>query len=260
MTLMKKLITAAVGGGALLVVAVLPAEYGIDPTGIGGGLGLTAMAQEIDEPAPFEGVLAFNIGDYDPTADLIDTSVQGLIHQEDAPFHAEVIDIEIEDFGEIEHKFIMPADTTFVYSWEVLDTVGDGVYYDFHGHPSSADAVDYPDGFEMAYAKGEGAVQHGSFTAPFPGYHGFYFMNIEEGPIPVRLAAVSALSSTSATKDSLPRLRSVSTSLLRAIEKSQVFTLDFPANRDAVRQTSSMVSCTQSDAKSAFLQRDRANA
>lgn len=187
MTLKTKLIAAVVGGGALLVVAVLPAEYGIDPTGLGAGLGLMALAEEAPVPAAFDGVLEFNIGDYDPTADRIDMSVQGLINKQDAPFHAEVIDIAIEDFGEIEHKFIMSADTTFVYSWEVLDAKGDGVYYDFHGHPSSADAVDYPEGFEMAYAKGENTAQHGSFTAPFAGYHGFYFMNIEEGPITVRL-------------------------------------------------------------------------
>lgn len=187
MKLVKKIIAAAIAGGALSVVAVLPAEYSIDPTGLGGKLGLTALAQEPETAPPFDGVLEFNIGDYDPTADRIDRSVQGLIHQEDAPFRSAVIDIEIEDFGEIEHKFVMPADTTFVYSWEVLDAVGDGVYYDFHGHPSSADAVNYPDGFEMAYAKGEGTEQHGSFTAPFSGYHGFYFMNIEQGPITVRL-------------------------------------------------------------------------
>lgn len=187
MTLITKLIAAAVGGGTLLVVVVLPAEYGIDPTGLGNTLGLTAMALEATAGAPFDGVLEFNIGDYDPTAERIDMSVQGLIHQEDAPFQTEVINIVIEDFGELEYKFIMPADTTFVYSWEVLDAVGDGVYYDFHGHPSSADAANYPDGFEMAYARGEGTTQHGSFTAPFPGYHGFYFMNIEEGPITVRL-------------------------------------------------------------------------
>lgn len=187
MTIKRKLTAAVVGSGTLLLLAVLSAEYGIDPTGAGGRLGLTAMAQEAQEAEPFEGVLEFNIGDYDPTAERIDESVQGLIHLEDAPYHAEVIDIEIEDFGEVEHKFIMPADTTFVYSWEVLDAAGEGVYYDFHGHPSSDDAANYPDDFEMGYAKGEGTAQHGSFTAPFPGYHGFYFMNIEEGPLTVRL-------------------------------------------------------------------------
>ncbi|CTQ51285.1 hypothetical protein [Jannaschia donghaensis] len=187
MTQIRKLIMGAMVGGALLIGAVLPAEYGIDPTGLGSKLGLTALAQDTPEGAPFEGALEFNIGDYDPTADLINTSVQGLIHLEDAPFRSKVIDIEIEDFGEVEYKFVLPADTTLVYSWEVLNAVGDGVYYDFHGHPSSEDAANYPEGFEMAYSRGEGLAQHGSFTAPFPGYHGFYFMNIEEGPITVRL-------------------------------------------------------------------------
>ncbi|MBT0959098.1 hypothetical protein IV417_17055 [Alphaproteobacteria bacterium KMM 3653] len=187
MNLPSKLTLGALGAGALLTVAVLPAEYGIDPTGLGQKLGLTALAQEAGTPAAFEGEMSFNIGAYDPTAERINQSVQGLIHLEDAPFHNEVIDIEIEDYGEVEYKFIMPADTTFVYSWEVLDAVGEGVYYDFHGHPSSDDAVNYPEGFEMAYAKGEGLTQSGSFTTPFAGYHGFYFMNIEEGPITLRL-------------------------------------------------------------------------
>ncbi len=34
---------ALLAAGLLLVVAVLPAEYGVDPTGIGRALGLTAM-------------------------------------------------------------------------------------------------------------------------------------------------------------------------------------------------------------------------
>ncbi|MEM5477387.1 hypothetical protein [Pacificibacter sp. AS14] len=187
MNLISKLTLGVVTGGALLIVAVLPAEYGIDPTGLGKKFGLTALAAPTVTIAQFEGDLSFNVGDYDPTAELIDESVQGLIHVEDAPFHNEVIDIQIEDYGEVEYKFVMPADTTFVYSWQVLDAQGDGVYYDFHGHPSSEDAVNFPEDFEMAYARGEGLTQSGSFTAPFAGYHGFYFMNIEEGPITVRL-------------------------------------------------------------------------
>lgn len=187
MNLSSKLALGALAGGVLLVVAVLPAEYGVDPTGLGAKLGLTDMSEPPLIIAQFEGDLSFNIGEYDPTAELINESVQGLIKLEDTPFHNEIIDIEIEDYGEVEYKFIMPADTTFVYSWEVLDAVDDGVYYDFHGHPSSDDAVNFPDGFEMAYAKGEGLTQSGSFTTPFAGYHGFYFMNIEEGPITVRL-------------------------------------------------------------------------
>ena len=42
--LLKSTLVAAAIAGALLVTAVLPAEYGIDPTGIGRALGLTAPA------------------------------------------------------------------------------------------------------------------------------------------------------------------------------------------------------------------------
>lgn len=187
MTLLSKLTIAAAASGAILVLAILPAEYGIDPTGLGEKMGIMAISNSPDSAPTFDGEMSFNIGPYDPKAERIDESVQGLIHLQDTPFQTQTIDIEIEDLGEVEHKFIMPADTTFVYSWQVLTPRGEGVYYDFHGHPSSEDAEKFPDKFEMAYARGEGVSQSGSFTSPFAGYHGFYFMNIEEGPITVRL-------------------------------------------------------------------------
>lgn len=177
---------AIICSGAILVIAILPAEYGIDPSGLGDKLGLLALSNHSSSSSS-KLELSFNIGDYDPKAERINESVQGLIHLENLPFQSQVIDIEIEDLGEVEYKFIMPADSSFVYSWEVLNSRGEGVYYDFHGHPSSEDAKNYPDKFEMAYARGEGTSQNGSFTSPFAGYHGFYFMNIEQGPITVRL-------------------------------------------------------------------------
>lgn len=186
MTLLKKLSMAIICSGAILVIAILPAEYGIDPSGLGDKLGLLALSNHSSSSSS-KLELSFNIGDYDPKAERINESVQGLIHLENLPFQSQVIDIEIEDLGEVEYKFIMPADSSFVYSWEVLNSRGEGVYYDFHGHPSSEDAKNYPDKFEMAYARGEGTSQNGSFTSPFAGYHGFYFMNIEQGPITVRL-------------------------------------------------------------------------
>ena len=183
-----KLILVSLGAAILLITVVLPAEYGIDPTGFGR---LTSISR-LSESARSAGVdfgqtMEFNIADYDVTAERIEQSIQGLIKLEEAPFRTETIDLTIDDFGEIEHKFIMPADSTLVYSWEVLQGKGDGVYFEFHGHPSSADAPDYPEGFEQAYSKGEGHSQSGSFTTPFPGYHGWYFMNLEEGAITVRL-------------------------------------------------------------------------
>lgn len=183
-----KLGMATVGAGLLLITTVLPAEYGVDPTGIGELLGVKALnAQAAKSAEDFGQILTFNVEEYDMKSEEIVQSIRGLIHLEDAPFKSETIMIEIEDFGEIEHKFIMPQDTTLVYSWEVLEAKGDGVFFEFHGHPSTADAVNYPDGFEQAYSKGEGVAQNGSFTSPFPGYHGWYMMNLEDGPITIAL-------------------------------------------------------------------------
>jgi hypothetical protein len=185
---LSKLGLAAAGAAVLLIAVILPAEYGIDPTGFGRLAGISSLSEKAPAPArDFGQTMVFNIEEYDPTAEQIEQSIRGLIHLEEKPFLTETIDLKIEDFGEIEHKFIMPADTTLLYSWEVLDAKGDGVYFEFHGHPSSADAPNYPEGFEQAYSKGEGTTQSGSFTTPFPGYHGWYLMNLEEGPITIRL-------------------------------------------------------------------------
>ncbi|WP_306261685.1 hypothetical protein [Pararhizobium sp. IMCC21322] len=185
-----RLLISAFVAVALLVAFILPAEYGIDPTGIGKLTGVSALAQDTPVPATskdFGQSLNFNVEEYDLTAEHINRSIRGLLHLEDAPFKSETIVLELEDLGEMEHKFILPQDTALLYSWKILNAKGDGVYYEFHGHPSSADAPNYPEGFEQAYSKGEGTGQSGSFIAPFPGYHGWYFMNLEEGPIQIEL-------------------------------------------------------------------------
>lgn len=188
--LAAKLTAASALAAALLVGGVLPAEYGIDPTGLGSTLGLTALAQESDPVSqqPYERVLEFNIEEYDNDAERIERSIAGLVTIEDAPFKSETIVIELEDLGEMEHKFIMREGMSFVYSWTVKDAVGDGVYFDFHGHPRADEVGEYPEGFEMAYSKSEGKAQSGAFRAPFGGLHGFYFMNLEEGPITIELS------------------------------------------------------------------------
>lgn len=184
-----KLAAAGVSAGALLTFFVLPAEYGIDPTGVGRAMGITALSGLVSPAAAadFGQTLSFNIEKYDLDAAEITQSIRGLLNLQDVPFKSETILIDIEDLGEVEHKFIMKQDETLLYSWRVLNASGQGVYYDFHGHPSSADAPNFPVGFEQAYGKGEGVGQNGAFTAPFPGYHGFYFMNLEEGPIQIEL-------------------------------------------------------------------------
>ena len=185
----KQLIATTVVAGAVLVGFVLPAEYGVDVTGLGEFTGLNALASTtVDRKGTdFGQTLSFNVEEYDLEAEIINQPIQGLLELHDEPFMSETIILDIEDIGEIEHKFIMPANSTFVYSWKLLNPKGEGVYYEFHGHPSTEDAANYPEDFEMAYSKGEGTGQNGTFTSPFPGYHGWYFMNLEIGAIQIEL-------------------------------------------------------------------------
>ena len=185
----KQLIATTVVASAFLVGFVLPAEYGIDITGLGEATGLNALASTtVDRKGTdFGQTLSFNIEEYDLEAETLNQPIRGLLELHDAPFMSETITLDIEDIGEIEHKFIMPENSTFVYSWKLLNPKGEGVYFEFHGHPSTEDAVNYPEDFEQAYSKGEGTGQNGTFTSPFPGYHGWYFMNLEIGPVQIEL-------------------------------------------------------------------------
>ena len=186
----KRLIVSSVAAAALLVAFVLPAEYGVDPTGVGELTGVKTLSKAT-APAKagtdFGQSMSFNIEKYDLEAETINQSIQGLLTLQDKVFKSETIMIDLDDFGEMEHKFIMKEGSSLNYSWKVLNAKGDGVFAEFHGHPSTKDAPNYPEGFEQAYSKDEGTTQSGTFTAPFPGYHGWFFMNLEEGPIKIEV-------------------------------------------------------------------------
>src|SRR5687768_17006496 len=50
--LFKATLASLLIAGALLVTVVLPAEYGIDPTGVGAWLGLTVLSEPVAPQAP----------------------------------------------------------------------------------------------------------------------------------------------------------------------------------------------------------------
>ena len=163
---------AYIGAAALLVAAVLPAEYGIDPLGIGKLTGISKLAE-----------------DREATNVVVDTgteSVDGVAHIRETPFKTKTLRIDIADFGSVEHKLLMSKGDTVVFSWQVEGETSDGgVYFDMHGHPSSENKADFPEGFAQSYQTGELPSQSGGFAAPFDGYHGWYLLNIEARDITV---------------------------------------------------------------------------
>ena len=66
-----------------------------------------------------------------------------------------------------------------LYHWEAN---GD-VYYDFHAHQEAGD----PD-FFTRYVAGEGQQDKGSIVALYQGQHGWYWLNISDGPVKISLA------------------------------------------------------------------------
>jgi hypothetical protein len=140
---------ALLAAAVILVTAVLPAEYGIDPLGTGRLMGLTALAEGagVIAPQPSEYKLdsrAFVLGPY--------------------------------EF--IEYKYRIEKGGAMVYSWEA-----DGaVIYDFHSEPDGA-----PAGYAESFDKAETAQAHGTYTAPFSGIHGWFWENPGSGDVTIKL-------------------------------------------------------------------------
>jgi hypothetical protein len=152
---------AAVLVAALLAVTtVLPAEWGIDPTGAGSVLGLTAMGelkQAAHEDAPAE------------------TAPEPEVY----PHRTDELSLTLSPNEGREIKAVMRKGDSVDYEW----TASQGeLFFDFHGEPKGA-AADVFTSFE----KGTKPSAKGVFEAPFEGVHGWYWKNRTEEPITVSL-------------------------------------------------------------------------
>jgi hypothetical protein len=188
----KWLIVAAVAALVLLFTVVLPAEYGYDPTRIGGALGLTAMredGQATDES--LDDVIEDLLGDTENlTAPAGADPMQPLplpnpaISQiEAAPPKTETLRIRLGFDEKTEIKAVLGKAKAIVYSWKVE---GGTVYVDFHGHdPAKGD--DYWVRYEEAGQEEGVTSRSGSLVAPFAGEHGWYWLNTSEEAITIEL-------------------------------------------------------------------------
>lgn len=95
------------------------------------------------------------------------------------PVKSETITISIPLDGRLEYKAIMERGQSIVYSWE---TDGGDAYYDFHAHQEGGD----PNLFSR-YAEGESARHAGAIVAAYDGQHGWYWLNISNGPLTIKL-------------------------------------------------------------------------
>jgi hypothetical protein len=163
-TLLKIIGVTLATAAVALVLFILPAEYGIDPTGFGKATGLGKLSATVETaPAAAAGKSALYFT---------------------KPYRTNVIEITMPPNDELEYKVALKAGESMVYSWTSSVKNPEEFYFDFHGETPA------PAGKEpvvQEYLQTTGVKSAGELTAPIDGVHGWYFQNQSAGTIKVRL-------------------------------------------------------------------------
>lgn len=189
----------------LLTTAVLPAEYGIDPTGIGKTLGLTQMGQikmslaaenakgapvanpATPAPAPAVGATSQPLAAPVAAAAVVAPVVANATLPATSPPAAAPVTllkhemtVTLKPGQAAEIKLEMRKGASVAYTWQ---TAGGPVNFDTHGDPPNA-----PKDFYHGYGKGRGvASDKGTLEAAFDGKHGWFWRNRGSGEVRVTL-------------------------------------------------------------------------
>jgi hypothetical protein len=175
--LLRSTVIAAVGAVAILVTVVLPAEYGIDPTGAGRLLGLTEMGEiktQLAEEAEMDRLME---ADRDDQSSLLDDFLGlfvGTAQAQEAWRDEVTFTLAPGDTAEI--KLVMVEGNAAEYAWVAE---GGRINFDLHAHG---------DGQSIDYDRGRGAsAGDGSIEAPFAGEHGWFWRNRDDADVTVTL-------------------------------------------------------------------------
>jgi hypothetical protein len=166
--------------GVILVVAVLPAEYGIDPLGTGRALGLTALSGTVAEKTPGKSAAPASTGARPNAA----PTLRSLQH--------DTFEVELRPFEGVEYKYRMEKGASLVYTWTATAKVG----FEFHGEPDGVPAKDFD-----SYGKGDATDADGSFVAAKPGIHGWFWENKTAGRVKVTLKTAGFYSASTEYRD-----------------------------------------------------------
>jgi hypothetical protein len=161
----------------ITVCAVLPAEFHLDPTGLGAATGLMGLSAAPEaKSAPASATTAPG-----------KAAVQVLAREYPTPFRSDTIDIPLKGAdstgSELEYKVKMKAGQTLVYSWSVA-APPEEFYSDFHSQQWPQQG---PKEVVISHKAGVGVGGNGSMVAPFDGIHGWYLQNQSVKPVVVHL-------------------------------------------------------------------------
>lgn len=214
--LLKSTALAVIAASVILVTIVLPAEYAIDPTGVGRALQLTQMGEikkqlaieaETDrqrdrQPAPAPPDRRSSLGDIIGGL-LISPALAHPGHSDDdavapgtsttnksvaQPWPGGKTDetvVTLKPNEGVEYKLTMTRGAVVEYSWK---TDGGNVNYDLHGSPKGG-------GKETSYKKGRDvASDSGTLMAMYDGSHGWFWRNRGTKNVTITLKTTGAYS------------------------------------------------------------------
>jgi len=187
--LIKYLIISILIGGIILLTAILPAEYNIDPLGTGELFGFSRLytapaAEEIgvqNAPLKFKKLTIEESGSGPdvPVPDVVNSPapVEQYSMREDKN-----ITVVVPAGKGIEYKFKMLKYGSTKYEWY---TDGSILYSDMHGELLLATPPE--DEFFESYAEAYSNNMTGTLLAPFEGIHGWYFRNKNKEDVTVNI-------------------------------------------------------------------------
>jgi hypothetical protein len=156
--------------GLVLVMFVMPAEYGVDPLGTGARVGLVEL-----------GVVGQEVAALEAAAQETGTDQVAIIVSQDRGYQEETVEFSVAAGEGMEYKYRLDQGEALLYSWTATGSVN----YELHAEPDGA-----PRGYAQSYELRQGVSQaSGTLTAPFPGIHGWFWENLSDETITVTLTA-----------------------------------------------------------------------
>jgi hypothetical protein len=178
--LLRSTVIALLVAVALLVTAVMPAEYGIDPTGVGRLLGLKAMGEVKMAAQAGAGTVTPST----PVSAAAAPASSATAAPQDRK--TDQMSVTLMPGEGVEVKMEMERGATVKYRWVAS---GGAVTFDAHGEGSEVK-------FSVSYKKGQEALQdEGVLEAAFKGQYGWYWKNRGKLPVTVELTTVGQYAS-----------------------------------------------------------------
>jgi hypothetical protein len=182
--IIKAVLFALILSILILVSAVLPAEYGIDPIGTGKLFGFSKLHVSENEVQTTQ--KSFPLIKMEKAGSGPD--VKRPIEADNPPpakqfgEREDTIEVIVPAGKGIEYKIYMLKYGNMKYEWTTDKGI---VYFDFHGEVKQAKEVSdvYFESYTLAYSNN----MVGTFYAPYEGKHGWFFRNNENKDITVTL-------------------------------------------------------------------------